>query len=257
MRRHILIFDVHGCLAELDTLLGELHLRHDDKLIFGGDLLDKGPDSVGVVQRVRQLAEHYDVTLVLGNHEEKHARWRKHEARKELTGVSNPITHREVNIIGKQLTQKDVQFLDTAVLYYRIPTFDAFVVHAGIPTWCRFIPKTPSAINHMSSKQRKRYLEMCRLRYETPNGRFVMLGKETSQDRFWAETYDGRFGRVFYGHHAYMQSTPKEYEHAVGMDLGCVYGGHLVAAILTGVNSVEYIVVQAKQAYKSIQHSRN
>ncbi len=69
--------DVHGRLDLLDRLLAAI--KADDAaldpaavtLIFLGDLVDRGPDSAGVVERVRHLGEHgADVRVLLGNHEE-------------------------------------------------------------------------------------------------------------------------------------------------------------------------------------------
>jgi serine/threonine protein phosphatase 1 len=69
--------DVHGCLDLLDQLLRAIDADDaerepaDTTLIFLGDLVDRGPDSMGVVERVRQLAAtDGDVRLLLGNHEE-------------------------------------------------------------------------------------------------------------------------------------------------------------------------------------------
>ncbi len=69
------IGDVHGERAKLESLLeaiardplrgGASHL-----LVFLGDLIDRGPDSRGVMQRVKALAEAGDAIVVKGNHEE-------------------------------------------------------------------------------------------------------------------------------------------------------------------------------------------
>ena len=71
------IGDVHGRLDLLDKLLeaieadGAARESAATTLIFLGDLVDRGPDSAGVVERVRQLAaSEADVRLLLGNHEE-------------------------------------------------------------------------------------------------------------------------------------------------------------------------------------------
>ncbi|HEX8909086.1 MAG TPA: metallophosphoesterase, partial [Anaeromyxobacteraceae bacterium] len=54
--RTIVVGDVHGCLEELDELLRLVELRPGfDRLVFVGDLLDRGPDSLGVVRRAREL----------------------------------------------------------------------------------------------------------------------------------------------------------------------------------------------------------
>ncbi|XVH32136.1 metallophosphoesterase family protein [Haloferacaceae archaeon DSL9] len=66
--------DVHGCLTELDRLLDELAVTDDDLLVFVGDLVRKGPDSRGVVERVRALP---NACTVRGNNEEKLLRGEK------------------------------------------------------------------------------------------------------------------------------------------------------------------------------------
>lgn len=71
------IGDVHGCAEELDRLLAMI--AQDDRargpvartrLILLGDLVDRGPDSAGVVERCRMLASRGDTDLIIGNHEE-------------------------------------------------------------------------------------------------------------------------------------------------------------------------------------------
>ena len=60
--------DVHGCLAELQALLARLDVGDDDLVVFVGDLVRKGPDSLGVVDLVRRSP---NMTSVRGNNEEK------------------------------------------------------------------------------------------------------------------------------------------------------------------------------------------
>jgi hypothetical protein len=69
-----LIGDIHGELAALDRLLARLGCDPDAgvaerPLVFVGDLVDRGPDSPGVVRRVRQLVEAGLGWCVAGNHE--------------------------------------------------------------------------------------------------------------------------------------------------------------------------------------------
>ena len=67
--------DVHG---EIDPLLSLMHhLGYDEhgshpdnrKLVFVGDLTDRGPDSLAVVNLVQALTERQHAQCVLGNHE--------------------------------------------------------------------------------------------------------------------------------------------------------------------------------------------
>jgi serine/threonine protein phosphatase 1 len=60
--------DVHGCLTELEALLARLAPTDDDLVVFVGDLVRKGPDSAGVIERVRSAP---NFMTVRGNNEEK------------------------------------------------------------------------------------------------------------------------------------------------------------------------------------------
>ena len=71
--RTIIIGDIHGCSGALRLLLAKIMPNSkEDKLILLGDLFDRGPDSWGVFQMVRELADTYGDRFVLlrGNHED-------------------------------------------------------------------------------------------------------------------------------------------------------------------------------------------
>ena len=71
--RVFIIGDIHGCSAALDALLEKLQPNPaEDRLILLGDLFDRGPDSWGVFERVKALAETWGERFVLlrGNHED-------------------------------------------------------------------------------------------------------------------------------------------------------------------------------------------
>jgi serine/threonine protein phosphatase 1 len=65
------IGDVHGCVRTLDSLLDKLFGTYDiHKLIFLGDIINRGRNSKEVCDVIMELKKHYDVTLILGNHED-------------------------------------------------------------------------------------------------------------------------------------------------------------------------------------------
>ncbi len=71
--RTIVIGDIHGELEALDRLLDRLpSLDAQDTMVFLGDYVDRGPDSRGVVDRVRALSEKapHKVVALRGNHED-------------------------------------------------------------------------------------------------------------------------------------------------------------------------------------------
>jgi serine/threonine protein phosphatase 1 len=91
----IAIGDVHGNLPALDDLLGKLELTPEDTLIFLGDLIDRGPDTKGCLDRLVRLQTEAPcpVRFVLGNHEEWFLRtlddFTKHSW---LTGMNGRLT---------------------------------------------------------------------------------------------------------------------------------------------------------------------
>ena len=63
------IGDIHGELDALEALLAKLPLVSDDRLIFLGDYIDRGPDAKGVVERLIALSAQRACVFLLGNHE--------------------------------------------------------------------------------------------------------------------------------------------------------------------------------------------
>ncbi len=77
MGRTFVIGDVHGDRAALDRVLGKLpFIAPDDTIVCLGDYLDRGPDSRGVIERLRRLPEETvgKVVLLRGNHEDAYIR---------------------------------------------------------------------------------------------------------------------------------------------------------------------------------------
>lgn len=65
------IGDVHGCNKTLNSLLLKLKLNQADSLYFVGDLIDRGPDSKGVIDTIFEYAEKLkEVKCCRGNHEQ-------------------------------------------------------------------------------------------------------------------------------------------------------------------------------------------
>jgi len=252
--RVIIIGDVHGCLEELTELIDVLKLQWgEDSLVFVGDLVDKGPDSVGVLNYVYKLSLSHPYVMVLqGNHEEKHCRWLKHFYAKN--GREKRLKdHEKIAEIQNQLSEGVKGWLFTHGVWTSVntgPRSRGIVVHAGIP---KDMPRLPDGPWAGQSREDMKYGErMLRIRHVHPEtGEFVGRDQRKGNEVFWTHHYDGRFGTVFYGHHAYVtRDTPLIHNDTVGLDLGCVYGNLLCAVVIDSVTgNREFVTVKAKKAY--------
>jgi serine/threonine protein phosphatase 1 len=71
MGRFFAIGDIHGCYKTLKYLLFEkLEITKEDRIIFLGDYIDKGPNSKKVIKLILKLElEGYEIDKLIGNHE--------------------------------------------------------------------------------------------------------------------------------------------------------------------------------------------
>jgi serine/threonine protein phosphatase 1 len=252
MGRHIIIGDVHGMKLELVALLENTNFSKEDHLVFVGDLLDKGPDSAGVVRFVRELSASHDVTVVEGNHENKHTRFRANSGVRPGVAKKMAEAQPELESITGVLTQEDKEFLGSVVPFHRIPEHNVLVVHAGIPANMDWFPSSVEEAVSLGGKKKKSFGQVMRVREVCKEtGKFLALGAAGEDDPFWAEVWDGRFGHVVFGH------TPcrevMKFPHATGIDTGAVFGGKLTAMVIDGdLSKAEFVSVEGKPFSKPI-----
>ena len=84
MTAYDVIGDIHGYAAPLEALLGRMgYVRngkgwrapHGRKAVFVGDLVDRGPEQVRVVEIVKSMVKDGEALCVLGNHEYNAIGW--------------------------------------------------------------------------------------------------------------------------------------------------------------------------------------
>jgi len=121
-----IVGDPHGCRVELDELCDAIELSDDDLLVFVGDLVRKGPDSKGVVDRVRNAP---NMLTVRGNNEEKLLRGDK---------------------TLPELTDDDLEWIASLPVVISLP--GTLVVHGGID------PRKPRADHDVDDIQNTRSL---------------------------------------------------------------------------------------------------
>jgi hypothetical protein len=125
--------DIHGQIDALQNLLGKLSYAPDGshpenrKLIFVGDLVDRGPDSVAVVEQVMNMVRAGNAQCVLGNHELNVLRnSKKHDNNWYFNDPAKPMNGQRVATASERATIR--QFF--AGLPLALERDDLRVVHA-------------------------------------------------------------------------------------------------------------------------------
>ena len=229
-----IIGDVHGALAPLKALVAKLQLGAGDRLVFVGDLVDKGPDPAGVVKFVRHLSESapYEVVLVEGNHEDRHRRYYINTQERPKVARTMAAEAPELPALDAELSKGDRAFLATAIPFLHLPEWRALVVHGGITGTQRSFPETVEEASQWHGRRAKAFRKILRTRYvSAETGEFLALGANQPDDPFWAEIYDGRFGHVIFGHQPWLDG-PACFAYATGLDTAAVHGGELTALVL-------------------------
>jgi hypothetical protein len=203
MARTFVIGDIHGCVDELDRLLDRCALGSDDSVVSVGDLVNKGPDSLGVLRLCRKVG----AKAVLGNHDDLLLRCIA--ARKEGDDDEFPELVRK---IAKRIDEDDAAWLAALPLYLPLalsPELPIVVVHAGL------LPAVPFA-----SQERANLLNMRSIRSDGSPSKRIDEGVP------WASLWVGP-EQVIFGHDAVRGL--QEWPYATGIDTACVYGGRLSA----------------------------
>jgi diadenosine tetraphosphatase ApaH/serine/threonine PP2A family protein phosphatase len=243
--RYIIVGDVHGCLDELDELLLLVNYKgcsRGDRLVLAGDLLDRGPDPVGVVRRAREL----QAEAVLGNHEEKHLRWRKW-SNKVAAGESakNPMRPFDETRLAEHLSlsDDDMDWLEALPPFLRLDE-SWMVVHAGFET------------NGVAPEDQK-LGKICRVRDVGDDGKMAADHRNPLKPVEgavpWATRWKGPES-VVYGHAVHSLLEPRTDHHdgysCYGIDTGCVFGGRLTAILVyLDPASVHFYSVNARETY--------
>ena len=124
-RRVYAIGDVHGRNDLLQRLLDKIvqddgeRGSAESEIIFLGDLVDRGPDSAGVIETAMQAREAFgNVRFLMGNHEEVYLAAATGE--EKAVRFFNRIGGRET-ILSYDITMKEYMQLDMTQLALRIP----------------------------------------------------------------------------------------------------------------------------------------
>ncbi|GAP48487.1 polynucleotide kinase-phosphatase [Streptomyces azureus] len=207
-----IIGDIHGCSAELESLLGKLGYTdgaHPEgrTAVFVGDLVDRGPDSPGVLRRVMAMVKSGNALCVPGNHENKFGRYLRGRKVQHTHGLAETIEQMAGE--SEEFAAEVRQFIDGLVSHYVLDGGRLVVCHAGLPE--RYHGRT-------SGRVRSHAL------YGDTTGETDEFGLPVRYP--WAEDYRGR-AAVVYGHTPVPEAT--WLNNTICLDTGAVFGGKLTA----------------------------
>ncbi|MFF3873967.1 polynucleotide kinase-phosphatase [Streptomyces sp. NPDC001978] len=207
-----IIGDIHGCASELDFLLAKLGYAdgvHPEgrTAVFVGDLVDRGPDSPGVLRRVMSMVGSGNALCVPGNHENKYGRHLKGRKVQHTHGLAETIEQMESE--SEEFKRQVREFIDGLVSHYVLDGGRLVVCHAGLPE--KYHGRT-------SGRVRSHAL------YGETTGETDEFGLPVRYP--WAEDYRGR-AAVVYGHTPVPEAT--WLNNTICLDTGAVFGGKLTA----------------------------
>ncbi|MBA3943367.1 MAG: polynucleotide kinase-phosphatase [Herpetosiphonaceae bacterium] len=220
-----IIGDIHGCFAELQLLLEQLGYEvtttpdadgqpgytvacpDDRRVIFLGDLVDRGPQVFDVLRLVMAMVASGTALCVPGNHDMKLMR--------KLRGKDVQISHGLAESLAQlsaeppAFLEQVAAFLDSLISHYVLDDGKLVVAHAGMKQALQ---------GRGSGKVRD----------------FALYGETTGEtDEFgmpvrynWAAEYRGA-AMVVYGHTPV--PDPEWLNRTINIDTGCVFGGKLTA----------------------------
>ena len=232
-----IIGDIHGCLDETLELLAQLgyHVAIVDgrytlshslgrKVVFVGDLVDRGPNSPGVIRLVMDSVAAGAAFCVAGNHDVKLSRALRGRDVKVTHGLAESLE--QLKHETPEFRKSAADYLDGLVSHYVFDAGRLVVAHAGLR-------------------------EEMHGRGSGAVRQFAMYGETTGEtDEYglpvrynWAADYRGK-AMVAYGHTPVPEA--EWINNTICLDTGCVFGGKLTALRYP---ERELVAVQAHRMY--------
>lgn len=247
------IGDVQGCFDELQALLKKINFDSEqDELWFVGDLINRGPKSLEVLQFIKNLPR---VKVVLGNHD------------LHLLALAQgaSYSHHTLNpILNSPQLKEYTDWLRQMPLLYHDTKLNYVMVHAGIyPQWNlieakKYARELETALQKndmsellknlygdqpnswdekLSGWERLRFITnvFTRMRFCTLDGKLDLqemgkVGTQSSDLLPWFKIPDRKTKneKIIFGHWAALQGKTDE-PNVFAVDTGCVWGNSLTA----------------------------
>jgi protein phosphatase len=215
------IGDVHGCRAELEQLLDKLGYAIDRdaagrpvsashptrRAIFLGDLVDRGPDTPGVLRLVMGMVAAGTAFCVPGNHEAKLLKALRGKNVKRSHGLDASME--QLDAEPEAFRAQVDRFIDGLISHYVLDGGRLVVAHAGL-------------VERYHGRASGRVREFCL--YGQTTGETDEYGLPVRYP--WAQEYRGQ-ALVLYGHTPVPEA--EWLNNTLCLDTGCVFGGRLTA----------------------------
>jgi len=252
MSKIFAVGDIQGCAPSLKALVKKIPTK--SKLIFLGDLVNRGPDSLGTLRFLKQLQEEQRIECILGNHD------------LHLLAIDAGIRMTK----GLDTLRPILDAPDRAELIHwlrhrpmALSNGKVLTVHAGVlPQWdlqqtiecaqevekalrkksykdflANMYGNTPNKwSNSLKGYERLRVITnaLTRIRFCTPAGTMEFNSKEGFENGpkgyvpwFKTQKRKTKDALIFFGHWSTLGLL--RYQNVIGLDTGCVWGGKLTA----------------------------
>ncbi|RKS68814.1 polynucleotide kinase-phosphatase [Actinomadura pelletieri DSM 43383] len=217
-----IVGDVHGCRAELEDLLTDLGYEIDRDArgratgashpggrtaVFVGDLVDRGPDTPGVLRLVMGMVAAGDALCVSGNHEAKLVRALRGRKVRVAHGLAESLE--QLHAEPDEFRDEVLRYMDGLISHYVLDEGRLVVAHAGL-----------KEEYHGRASGRVRSFAL----YGDTTGETDEYGLPVRYP--WARDYRGK-AMVVYGHTPVPEA--EWVNNTICLDTGVVFGGKLTA----------------------------
>ena len=251
--------DIQGCAPSLKALVKKLPKK--SKMIFLGDLVNRGPNSLGALRQLKSLQESGQAECILGNHDLHllaiDAGLRNTKSLDTVDGILKAPDRKElINWIrnrpmalsnGKVLTvhagvlpqwdlQQTIECAQEVEKALRSKSYKQFLAN--------MYGNTPNKwSNSLKGYERLRVITnaLTRMRFCTPNGQMEFESKEGLENGPkgyipWFKVPKRKTANtlIYFGHWSTLGLLRRN--NVIGLDTGCVWGGKLTALEIADSN---------------------
>ena len=257
-RRLVFVGDIHGCRKELLALMEKVGFDPDtDHLIAAGDVVNKGPDSPGVIDYLRAnnascvRGNHEDTLLLMANDVKSSALLSDN---RQGHRVGKPLDKDPLTKLIRELNHDQLAWLRSLPVILKIGNVegigDIVVVHGGLVPGIPLDAQDPVSVMNMRTIDLKTHVPSKlhehkggipwyrlwntyqKLQPSHPRWKDIIKNQQHKKDKHTL---------VVYGHDAKRGLQINRYTK--GLDSRCVKGGQLTALVMSGTGKQEVVQV--------------